>query len=418
LSSGDLWPMLFADEELEDENPEIVLRLSRLARRAVSWLSTEVVDPITRRRDELRRLFEPARWGGGEAMVAAVAAIDSTWSMPPLDLVSGTLAIIVAGFIIVAPNHPGFHGISYVSLGRLSREESVGRSVELRSKILEMETCRRFVLGRYAFVDMVLIDGPLFVGALHPAFYSPASTPSVIESSRRAGCRELASYLARAVIECLSTARDLDKPVVGVVKRVSSKFLVPQLVDKGLEDAARAVARSNDKTLMSYILEPGEYVTLGSFRELLERYLEWRGSRRVLKALRAACDGSLGPGGEELCRLMEDTAVVYYMPPRDLAYPQATRLDIYPSTAVETVIDYVMHETSHNAVPTPIDLVDRYVRIESTSIRRFHNILRSLGEGEVSKALSFTNPQKSYLHEELRRHRERRYSSEHWLGPP
>ena len=101
---------------------------------------------------------------------------------------------------------------------------------------------------------------------------------------------------------------------------------------------------------------------------------------------------------------MRDTAVVYYMPSQDLVYPQAIRLDIYPSSRVEEVVSYAISDTSHNAVPTPIDLVDRFVRIEASAIRRFHILLQAYAQQDnVKLVVGLTNPQKLYLYKRSER---------------
>jgi hypothetical protein len=61
-----------------------------------------------------------------------------------------------------------------------------------------------------------------------------------------------------------------------------------------------------------------------------------------------------------------------------------------------------MENTSQNAVPMPIDYVDRFVRLESSAIRRLYKLVLTYSsevKEVVSVALGLTNPQKSYLYE-------------------
>ena len=388
-----------ADIELEEENPELTLMLSRLAKKALDWLDRNVVKPIVQSRDRLRSLFSIRRAERGDDYVA-VLAVDSTWSKPPLELVSGLMAIIVTGYIVAVPQHPGFYGIKYASLRRSvgEYEERFSLSVELKAKVLEFVTARRELIN-HSFVDLVLIDGPLFPGATLPQFYDPRGLADPLRHSREAYGRELAHYVSAALINLLDDAHDLEKPVVGVVKRVSSRFLYRKLVDAGLLGAAEALRRSNDKTLMSFVLRPGEYTVVGDFYTLLIESLRLRGQRRLVSILEESCRGVLGELPQRLCRYMRDTAVVYYMPSQDLVYPQAIRLDIYPSSRVEEVVSYAISDTSHNAVPTPIDLVDRFVRIEASAIRRFHTLLQAYAQQDnVKLVVGLTNPQKLYLY--------------------
>ncbi len=389
----------FADVELEDENPELTLMLSRLAKKAVDWLSKNVVKPITMERDRIRSVLDIQRAEYSDAYVA-VLAIDSTWSKPPLELVSGLMALIVTGYIVVVPRHPGFYGIRYASLRRGvgEHEDKFSLSVELKAKILEFVTAQKELL-KYSFVDIVLIDGPLFPGTSLSQFYIPRGTADPLRYSKEVCGKELAHFVASALINLLDDAKDLDKPVVGVVKRVNSRFLYKKMVSSGLLGAAQALRRSNDKTLMSFVLEPGEYAVIGDFYSLLVESLELRGQRKLVEIIEKSCSGELGELSQRLCEYMKDTAVVYYMPSRDLVYPQAVRLDIYPKTRVSEVVSYAITDTSHNAVPTPIDLVDRFVRIEASAIRRFHMLLQAYAQqNDVKLAIGFTNPQKSYLY--------------------
>jgi hypothetical protein len=59
-----------------------------------------------------------------------------------------------------------------------------------------------------------------------------------------------------------------------------------------------------------------------------------------------------------------------------------------------------MESTTENNVPAPIDYVDRYVRVDSQTIKRLHRLLKTHSVGrEVEIALNIANPQKKYLYE-------------------
>ncbi len=388
----------FDDEELPEENPELTLKLCRLARVAIDWISTRVVEPIRRSTEEVRKVLDIRTVDGDPASYAAILAVDSTWTSPPLELVSGSIAIIVAGYIVATPSTPGFYGVSYVSLGRVGYdEERFSTSIELRSKILEFETAKR-VLERFGdLVELAMIDGPMPPAVMYRSFYSPANSLDPLKDSRKVSGTHLASYVATSLLRLVDIVDELGIPLVGVVKRVSSRFLEPFLRSRGLDSVAEAVRRSNDKTLMSYVLRPGEYVVLGTVKQLLETYLASK-RKSLFDKLRLACEAG-GELEQKLCRFMERTVVVYYMPRTDALYPQAVRLDIYPVDRVEEVVSYAMDDSSHTSVPTPIDLVDRFVRMEALSIRRFHELMQSYATDlDTLIAIGFTNPQKYYLY--------------------
>jgi len=391
---------LFVDEELEEveeqPSPELTLVLSKLAKKAVEKLEKLVVRPIVVNRESVRDALRVQRLESDGHDFASVLAIDSTWSSPPLELVWGALAVIVVGYVVATPGS-GFHGVSYAALA-MSPEGGSGRSIELRSKILELATALKCLNKYRDVVDAVLIDGPLLLAPKSRYTYTPVASRNFVEESRNVNGPKLASYVSRALVEVSRMCRELGVPLVGVVKRVGSKFLVPALQEMGLRDVAKAVEMSNDKALASLVLDPGEYIEVGDMLNVLRSYLSYLGRDRALKALEAACSGEEGDYARQLCDMLRDTVVVLYRAHGEAVHPQATRIDVYPSSSVEKVLRYVMLESSHNSVPIPIDIVDRLVRIESSSIRRFHSMLLAFARSfETVALLGLTNPQKGYL---------------------
>lgn len=162
--------------------------------------------------------------------------------------------------------------------------------------------------------------------------------------------------------------------------------------------------RYNDKLLTSLVLEPGEYIVIESYLEELRKYLELHASKnrykvvlgRINSCMRAPEDSLEGM----LCRYMERTSVVFYRHKGGSLALQATRLDVYPGDRVDRVVAYCMESTTENNVPAPIDYVDRYVRIDSQTIKRLHRLLKTHSIGrEVEVAFNIANPQRKYLYE-------------------
>ncbi|MFN4046540.1 MAG: DNA double-strand break repair nuclease NurA, partial [Acidilobaceae archaeon] len=281
---------------------------------------------------------------------------------------------------------------------RLGLGEVEGRfklSIELDSKIMEYTTAYKMLDES---VDMVMLDGSLYFSSMHN-FYSPA--PPTADRRKLAG-PELASLVSRALLDLMDKADELQVPIVGVVKRVSSKLLLPKISDI-IGDAAYV----NDKLLASIILEPGEYMILENYLEAHRKYLELAAANQGENALRLLriieyCTHlpENTPQGS-LCSRMKNTTVVFYRHKGPTGYPQATRLDIYPANRAGEVIEYAMKHTTENNVPEPIDYVDRYVRMDAATIKRLYQILKSKGSSPESiVALGLTNPQKRYLYEE------------------
>jgi len=339
------------------------------------------------------------RFNGHPSNVLSVLAVDSTWSIPHLELVMGSVAVIVSGYVIAAPQGLGSYGLSFVAL-RFSGgdDDRFTFSLELSARVKEYVTALRQLKGD---VDMVMLDGPLYHSMI-PEFYTPSRSASVLEDSRRSSGSKLAPLVSRALIELLAKADSTGVPVVGVVKRVSSKLLLPRL--EGLEAVVDVVRRYNDKLLASLVLEPGEYIVIESYLEELRKYLELHASKNRYKVVLGRINSCMRAPGDSLegmlCRYMERTSVVFYRHKGGSVAPQATRLDVYPGDRVDRVVAYCMESTTENNVPAPIDYVDRYVRIDSQTIKRLHRLLKihSIGR-EVEVAFNIANPQKKYLYE-------------------
>jgi len=387
-------------EELEsiEENPELLEYLYRMALTVNSNIQ-QAVEVINRRRSEVRERLGVRVYNGGGSPFISVLAVDSTWSMPHLELVMGSIAVIVSGYVLVAPRGLGSCGLSFASL-RISSGELEGRftvSLELSARVKEYVTAYRQLGGD---VDLVLLDGPLYYPFI-PEFYTPSRSSDVLWECRRASGFKLASLASRALLELLDKADKLGVPVVGVVKRVSSRLLLPKLAD--IEDIAGILKRYNDKLLASLILNPGEYIVIDSLLENVRRFLELQKPRgrlqRILKLIDYCLEAPKDSLEGRLCGYMERTSTVFYRHKGASIAPQATRLDVYPANSVDKVVAYAMESSSENNVPAPIDYVDRYVRLESSTIRRLHQLLKSCARTvEVEIAENPTNPQKYYVY--------------------
>ncbi|MFZ8793312.1 MAG: DNA double-strand break repair nuclease NurA [Acidilobaceae archaeon] len=381
-----------------DENPELVLELYKLAMRVGERLKS-TLSVIPENYNTVRDRLGVRRFNEFPSDVLSVLAVDSTWSIPHLELVMGTIAVIVSGYVIVAPQGLGSYGLSFVAL-RFSGgdDDRFTLSLELSAKVKEYVTALRQLKRD---VDIVMLDGPLYHSMIHE-FYIPSRSSNVLEDSRRGSGSKLASHTSRALLDLLDKADSLGVPVAGVVKRVSSKLLLPRL--EGLGGVVDVVRKYNDKLVASLILEPGEYIVIESYLEEFRKYLEAYSLknvyRRILKIIDYCVEAPEDSLERRLCRYMERTAIAFYKHKGGSVAPQATRLDVYPGEDVDKVVAYCMENTTENNVPAPIDYVDRYVRIESQTIKRLHQLLRAHGKGqEVEVALNITNPQKKYLYE-------------------
>lgn len=389
------------------ENQEILYAIAKLANRVVDDIALRYVEPVTSRVSDLRKSLDIKKAGDYRGDFLSILAVDSTWTKPFVELVIGNIAVIATGYVITTPACISSHGVSYIALrrGYLEDDSRFSSDVELDAKIMEFLTVEK---KTSALVDLVILDGSLFFSTI-PDFFNPINVVDIASVKARSSGGKLASLASTALIRMLKKVDGLGIPVVGVVKRVSSRFLLPLIhkLDPGkLEDIA---IKTNDKFVLSFVLQPGEYIVLGSYLDILREYLSYitkkftgykvRRACRVLEILEN-CNSSSNALLQELCNFMKNTAVVFYKQISDAIYPQAVRLDVYPKTSVEKVVEYAVHNTSQNSVPIPIDYVDRYIRLESTIIRKIYSLLRAyIKSPEALIALSPTNPQKYYVYE-------------------
>jgi len=101
--------------ELSDENPEVTLALSEMAKELIKILGSRYVNPIRSNINDLRRLLKIKVFGkeagtGGKIVIA----VDSTWSKPALELVAGVFGVIISGYVVVGPSGISSYGITDV----------------------------------------------------------------------------------------------------------------------------------------------------------------------------------------------------------------------------------------------------------------------------------------------------------------
>lgn len=387
---------LLEHESLE-ENPELLEQLYRASVKVNEWLQREL-SKVTLNRDIAREKLKVKAHDGSPTRFISILAVDSTWSIPHLELVMGSIAVIVSGYVIVAPQGLGSHGISYVALRMSSGdvEDRFTLSLELSARVKEYLTAYKQLEGD---VDLVMLDGPLY-HLMIPEFYTP-HRGDVLQDSRRAAGFKLASIASRALLDLLVKADKLGVPVVGVVKRVTSRLLLSKLRD--VRELVEILERFNDKLVASLILRPGEYIVVDNMLESLREYLELKSDKgryqRLLRVINYCLEAPEDSLERSLCKRIEKTAMVFYRHKGNTVAPQATRLDVYPASYVDEIVSYAIENSTENNVPAPIDYVDRYVRLESITMRRLHQLLKSHHVSwEVEIAHNLTNPQKQYIY--------------------
>lgn len=326
-----------------------------------------------------------------------VYAIDSSFPPTPLELIGGVITIVSYGYV----GWVGGKADVYVTGNVLFEDSSeLERSIEVYSKIKEREVAVKLLKSKMSGkrgIDMVVLDGEIYI---HPL---PYNLPA------REGVRR---RVEEVLDNLLSLAEKTNTTIVGVVKRVRSRYL-SIMVNHCLP--------SNDKLVMSLVLRKGEYVNLGKFSEILPNWLRVNYTDCEVKRgmARELAESRLAEGLENLKRVFSgdggrlkgirrvaDTEVVFY---KATNTDVATKLEVldFGNLGVDNIVGYLASQTTLTGYPYLLDLVDTYVRVDP----RLLDYVRSRIVGEVEARdrpedirkiiitlLQLTNPQKAYLY--------------------
>lgn len=319
------------------------------------------------------------------------AAVDSTW--PPdggIELVGGHLIGIVAGYhIFNAKRDIGIRSRGvYTRLFFVDSEEA-RKKIPLAAKLLEKKVGMK-LLGLVGDgkldITMLLLDGEIIPYQL------------LFKGQQTIMNRRLLHRLDAAVARLLEMARENNIVIVGIVKR-SYSHLASTLHGRLLP--------LNDKALMSIVLRKQEYMVLGKFRDILPAYARiLANSGRAPSKLPQVIAERLGVRPE-----YGEVVVAFYKPSITVPYNQAVRIEVYGvnnENELERIIALLDSMTNPaTGLPTPVDLIDEYIRFESRSLelvrRRIVSELATRLGPAVTTLLSHTNPEKRYLYEPRRR---------------
>ncbi len=319
-------------------------------------------------------------------------AVDSTF--PPeggIDLVVGTLIGVVAGYLL-------YHDAIGVGLEKkavqalpavIESMDEAKRVAAEASKLLERRLVLKTILPRLPSDSIVLVDGEIVPYLLY--FTRPV--------------RSLRRRLDETTSSVLRVAREKRIVIAGVVKR-SYTFLFSVY---GAQCTGGKRLPLNDKSLASLVLQPGRYLVLGRYSELLPLYARLVSSRVPPEKMARLVEERLGERSE-----YGDVIVAFYKPSRVPEAWQAVKLEVYapwlePEEAVRRVVSHLDLLTNRaTGLPYPIDFIDQIVRLEARALdivrqRLFRLLAEKLVENGLpeDKALLltfYTNPEKRYLY--------------------
>ncbi|RLE49414.1 MAG: hypothetical protein DRJ31_04960 [Candidatus Methanomethylicota archaeon] len=311
----------------------------------------------------LRSKLEVREVGGLEAKFKTVA-VDSTYTIPHLELIGGKLAVIVTGYVVapreaaILPHYP----IADVVFS--DKEVGFENLVSRKSKEMELKIAIGLLKmkreGKADF-DLLALDGRILPPP-HPYF-----------------------TVHNVAKKFIKLAKETKTTVIGVVKRAHTRYL---------STLAGREMPVNDKVVMSWILGPGEYVSLGKLFNIIPNYVKYlvenKEEKRYVKTLEKHPE-------------LGEVEVFFYKSKMPTLYRQATKVELlnYGELSVDELMAYLINSTSPNGVPFFIDQVDEYVRFEARAL----GIIQQIIEAELAKLRGvegfvfsgYTNPQKAYL---------------------
>nr|KJR72703.1 MAG: single-stranded DNA endonuclease [Vulcanisaeta sp. AZ3] len=323
-------------------------------------------------------------------------AIDSSYPTPPLELVGGILTVLTVGYVgYLNGSYDKFvtGEVVFEDVGEF--EHVITRRTQVRERELAIKLLKEKAGGKKG-IDLVILDGEI---PIHPLPYNLPASGGVLV------------HVAKVLNNLLTLSVKTSTPIVGVVKRVRSKFL-SILLGKCLE--------VNDKLLASLVLNNGEYFVLGSYSDILPQWVRINYEDCELKrncegkdceGIKALMSKRLREGLENLDRVfngvgyeglrwLKDVQVVFYRPRNGAPAVKLEVLNPGGVLSIEDVVAYLESQTTDTGYPFLLDRVDEYVRVDARILDYVRNLMIN-GSKDLNAALmtmlQLTNPQKAYL---------------------
>jgi len=376
-------PDTLVAEEIAGVAPEIV---SKVLSKTATKLAREV-EKVRAYIDRIRGAIESRRGldtfligRAGDYDRLCYASIDSSFTAPAIELVGGYLGIIAVvtvfyGSRCARDSRGGVGAEVFTELWfNRDRVNDFAKYYERSAAVRLLEMKRR---GE-AYFDVLLVDGEII-----PRFLGKAAADPVK--------KKLVDIAGRM----LELADETDTAVVGVLKRSYSRDLVNIL---GLHDL-----RLSDRAVMSLVLEPGEYLVVGSYSYLHQELEKLRNMPDVdknwLNARLEWCEGLLRniPSGYNV-------KLAFYRALKTL-YPTATKVEYVTSDSLheDSLLSNLVKISTATGLPAPIDEADRLAtatltkEVRQTAYQKLvAEVAKNVGSSarDILPLLSLTNPEK------------------------
>jgi hypothetical protein len=310
-----------------------------------------------------------------------VYAVDSGFTVPPIEIAGGYVWIIQVAEIVMGNSCGGPPRVrAYVEHHPDRDLAGVEAKVYEREALLKgLEAKRRGELG----FDIAIVDGEVLT-----------RYGEEVEAEVSGDALEIMKKATDYTVKALKIAWETGTPVVGVLKRSYSgdiKF------SHGFFDLG-----FNDRAIASIILNHGEYLVLGSYGEIRERIIQ-----RLREKLR---DGVPHPRAAARARWIEKilnsyrqhaerVKVVFYKPMLStVKLAVKTEVAEAGGWSVEKVVSALSKITGSTGFPTPLDYVDALASVRQDIKRLVYELLYSKlyqRNKELATLLSsLVNPQK------------------------
>lgn len=303
-------------------------------------------------------------------------SVDSGFTAPSLEIVSGYFGIIIVSELISGDN------CSYPPRCRAYVEYHPLRDLtSMKARYYERLSLRKVLgekINNKVVFDIAILDGEIL--------YRGFEAWRVFREEK-----ETARKIVEATNEVFEKSLETNTPIVGVLKRSYSKDLS---IIYGLENI-----ELNDRLVMTLLLKPGEMCIIGSYEDIYKKYIEARENRKNDREYIYVRTKWLRELRETYRDFFGEVKVVFYKP-ENPPNALAVKTEIFPSNWSIGEIVSVLNKTSgKTGFPITVDYVDYLSTIPYSVKELVLNMIKSklsLRNTELGDLLmKYMNPQRS-----------------------
>ncbi|MEM4717463.1 MAG: DNA double-strand break repair nuclease NurA [Desulfurococcaceae archaeon] len=333
----------------------------------IAELVDQVIENTSRYREieELRKTLGPYIKKIHGSIETCSYAVDSSYSVPPIEIAGGYIGIVQVSEIIAGPRCNSSPIVkAYVEY------HPVRDITGIKARLYEREHLIQALLKKKnneAYFDLALVDGEIL--------YRGGLDNEVIGVEER----DIVNQTVNKTKITLQIASETNTPVIGVLKRSYSRDITVLHGHIGLN--------INDRLLMTMILEPGQYYVQGTYKEIYEKYRAILGERDQYGELSQEATWRIRSRFNWIEKLVityfpeyKDKILVVYYKPFTPPGALAVKLEVYPTRSwdIEKIIKAVASQTGSTGFPMIIDYVDTLSYISVDVKRLVYSLLKSL----------------------------------------